>query len=764
MFPSAHCFFVEGSRFGMIDNSEFCHLKYSHLKEHQKINLNGKFVVPGLIDAHGHLMGLGQSLKIVDLKNCQNTSEVRFRLREFIEKREESDRNLWLLGHGWDQTKWSNDDGFPTYNDLDSDPILSKFHISLSRIDYHALWVNSKVIQALNLPPNPKPIEGGKIITGSEGNPTGIFMDNAIQLITIYPERDEKENIQTVNDAVDHLLEFGLTTIQDAGVFPAELRILQKIFQHSIRKIRNYAMVLCLDDTQYCGDQVPKELILKDGASIDGRFLMVRSVKMMLDGALGSWGAAMIEPYSDKPNITGLLRHDPLKLKELVWKWTQNEFQVCIHAIGDLANRIVVDIFEETISIWKTKFSEKPSLRLRIEHAQIMQHQSLIKIGQSNGSILPSVQPTHCTSDMFYAEKRLGISRLNGSYMWKSFLNVGVAHLPFGSDFPVESANPLLGIYAAVTRLSNEGTSPNGTSGWYPQEKVSITQALKGFTIDAAYAAYLENEIGSIETGKLADFSVFTTNFFEATMDGHPEEILKSKCDAVKQEKMGPKKNAVVEKPLLGRPSNNLKMGIVGLPNVGKSSFFNALTNSSAPAENFPFCTIDPEESRVAVPDARFDWLCDFYKPSSKVPAYLTVIDIAGLVKGAHEGQGLGNAFLSHIKAVDGIFHLCRAFEDSDITHVEGDLDPVRDLQIIHEELRLKDEDFIEKLVASREREVARLGSGGNAQDKVKKEEFEILKKIQKWVSEDKKDVREGDWSGREIEFINTMYLLTAKP
>ncbi|KAI8807929.1 P-loop containing nucleoside triphosphate hydrolase protein [Cladochytrium replicatum] len=227
---------------------------------------------------------------------------------------------------------------------------------------------------------------------------------------------------------------------------------------------------------------------------------------------------------------------------------------------------------------------------------------------------------------------------------------------------------------------------------------------------------------------------------------------------------MPPKKDAKVEKPMLGRPSNNLKMGIVGLPNVGKSSFFNALTNSSARAENFPFCTIDPEESRVAVPDPRFDWLCDFYTPSSKVPAYLTVIDIAGLVKGAHEGQGLGNAFLSHIKAVDGIFHLCRAFEDSDVTHVEGDLDPVRDLKIIHEELRLKDEDFINKQVEGRQREVSRLGQGGTAADKAKKEEFEILKKVQKWVCEDKKDARDGDWNGKEIEVINQMYLLTAKP
>ncbi|RKO95291.1 P-loop containing nucleoside triphosphate hydrolase protein [Caulochytrium protostelioides] len=135
---------------------------------------------------------------------------------------------------------------------------------------------------------------------------------------------------------------------------------------------------------------------------------------------------------------------------------------------------------------------------------------------------------------------------------------------------------------------------------------------------------------------------------------------------------MPPKKVAGLDKILLGRPGNNLKMGIVGLPNVGKSSFFNALTNSSIPSENFPFCTIEPSEARVAVPDARVDVLQKMYSSSNKIPSYLTVIDIAGLVKGAHEGQGLGNNFLSNIQAVDGIFHLCRAFDDADVIHVEG--------------------------------------------------------------------------------------------
>ncbi|CAO3662086.1 hypothetical protein G6F70_003448 [Rhizopus microsporus] len=226
---------------------------------------------------------------------------------------------------------------------------------------------------------------------------------------------------------------------------------------------------------------------------------------------------------------------------------------------------------------------------------------------------------------------------------------------------------------------------------------------------------------------------------------------------------MPPKKAVKEEKVLLGRPSNNLKIGVVGLPNVGKSTFFNALTNASAAAENYPFCTIDPEESRVAVPDARFDWLCQHYKPAKEIPAFLTVIDIAGLVKGAASGAGLGNAFLSHIKAVDAIFHVVRAFDEPDVIHVEGELEPLRDMAIIREELRLKDEEFLTKQATELNNVAKRLGHGGSAADKAKKEEAAIVTKVLEWVQQGK-DVRHGNWSNKEVEVINGLHLLTAKP
>jgi len=222
---------------------------------------------------------------------------------------------------------------------------------------------------------------------------------------------------------------------------------------------------------------------------------------------------------------------------------------------------------------------------------------------------------------------------------------------------------------------------------------------------------------------------------------------------------MAAKKNDE-EKPrvILGRPSNSLAIGIVGLPNVGKSTLFNVLTKLSVPAENYPFCTIDPNEARVTVPDERYEWLVNVYKPASQVPAVLAVTDIAGLIKGASTGEGLGNNFLSHIRATDGIFHVMRIFDDAEVSHVEGTVDPIRDLEIITAELLLKDKETASKSKEKLEKELSH-----NKKDKKKLEELAVVDKVIVCL-ENNQQIRFADWKATEIDSLNSMAFLTAKP
>lgn len=221
---------------------------------------------------------------------------------------------------------------------------------------------------------------------------------------------------------------------------------------------------------------------------------------------------------------------------------------------------------------------------------------------------------------------------------------------------------------------------------------------------------------------------------------------------------MPPKKKGEVEiKPMLGRPSNNVQIGLVGLPNVGKSTLFNLFGGLQVAAENFPFCTIDPAKTTVEVPDPRFTHMCEAWKPKSEVPAVLHVTDIAGLVKGAAEGKGLGNAFLSNIQSVDAIYHVARAFLDKNIEHVEGDVNPVRDFEIIRGELIAKD---LEWTSAAKERHQKTMRS---KETKEQKETMACLDRAVNMLTEGK-EIRHGDWNNKDIDLLNGLNLLTAKP
>ncbi len=199
-----------------------------------------------------------------------------------------------------------------------------------------------------------------------------------------------------------------------------------------------------------------------------------------------------------------------------------------------------------------------------------------------------------------------------------------------------------------------------------------------------------------------------------------------------------------------------MKLGVVGLPNVGKSTLFNAITNAGAEAANYPFCTIEPNVGVVAVPDRRLDELAEIYHPQKITPAYIEFVDIAGLVRGASRGEGLGNKFLSHIREVDAIVHVVRCFEDADIIHVDGSIDPVRDVETINLELILADLETCEKRL-----EKAQKAARGN--DKNAQTEVELLQRMIGQLQSEK-PVRAMEMTKEEKQLAQSFFLLTTKP
>lgn len=472
-------------------------------------------IVPGLTDAHAHVLQYGFKMNL-NLEDCTSVDEVLSHLKAYVISHPDilGDPTRWIEGMGWDQNKWPGAQ-YPHADDFDREPLLRGRRISLARIDVHASWVSNRVLQLMT--PLPESIDGGLIIRDKHGKPTGVFVDNAMDLIPSQPF-SEARAMEYFTRATGDALAVGLTSVHDAFSVPDEIQFYKKLSETQKLPLRLYLMGGVNSD-DYWGNEIPR--LIQHG--LGGR-LTVRSVKLFTDGALGSFGAALLEPYSDNPSTSGIMRVQPEALAKLVREFSIDSWQVNIHCIGDRANHVVLDIYEEILA--NASFSVD-ALRPRIEHAQILTLDDIKRAGKLG--VIPSVQPTHATSDMWYAEDRLGPYRIQGAYAYRTLLNTSPTRvLPLGSDFPVEGINPLLGFYAAVSRLSVKGDSPHGPGGWYPSERLTRADALKGMTLDTAYASFSEDILGSLSIGKKADFVVLDRDIMTVPM----EDILGTKVIA----------------------------------------------------------------------------------------------------------------------------------------------------------------------------------------------------------------------------------------
>jgi predicted amidohydrolase YtcJ len=458
-----------------------------------RIDGDGKFVLPGLTDAHAHVYSQGFLTVSLNLLGAESVEAAVARIDEFAVAR----RTGWILGRGWNQVLWPVQE-FPTAADIDS--VVADRPVWLRRIDGHAGWANSKALAIAGIDEDtPDPV-GGKIIRDDNGKATGVLIDNAMALVEKHvPDPTRREIREAYASAIDSLLALGITGVHDAGISKTEAEVYMSMADDGDLGMRIYAM---LSDTGANLDAFDEPIRAYANDHLD-----IASVKLYSDGALGSRGAAMIEPYDDDPENRGLPFYTQEELDSFVRKANAKGFQVGIHAIGDLGNRMSLDAFE------RAQGGKASPLRNRVEHAQIIALDDIPRFAELG--VIASMQPVHATSDMNMAEDRVGPQRIKGGYAWRRLLDSG-AVLAAGSDFPVELPNPFHGLYAAVARQDRQGL-PEG--GWYSDQSMTRAEALRSFTLDAAYAAHQENRFGSLEPGKWADFIVVDRDYFEIPVD-----------------------------------------------------------------------------------------------------------------------------------------------------------------------------------------------------------------------------------------------------
>lgn len=455
------------------------------------IDGDGQTMIPGLIDAHGHVLGYGLGLLRVNLVGTTTEEEAAQRVLEFAEANPELE---WIQGRGWNQVLWDSNE-FPTAASLDA--VVSDRPVWLSRVDGHAAWANSMALELTGIDADTEDPVGGQIIRDENGKATGTLIDTAMSYVREQiPDTSFEEEKVALTAAMESLATYGMTSAHDAGIGSSTVRAYKELVEEGPLPIRVYAMLSA-------GDPLYQDRLDEGFYYRDDRTFAIESVKVVADGALGSRGAALIEDYSDDPGNRGLLRYNDERLEFLMRAAMNSGFQVNTHAIGDDANMKVLDNYERLIN--ETNSRDR---RHRVEHAQILRYEDILRFAELG--VIPSMQATHATSDKNMAEDRIGPVRIQGAYAWRKLMNSG-ARIANGSDFPVEHPNPFYGLHASVTRQGQDN-EPDG--GWYPEEAMTLQEALASFTIDAAYAAHQEDILGTLEAGKKADFIFLDRDIF----------------------------------------------------------------------------------------------------------------------------------------------------------------------------------------------------------------------------------------------------------
>ena len=447
------------------------------------IDGKGQFLMPGLIDSHAHVMSVGFGAMTLDLSETKSLAEALAKIGAYAKAHPD---RPWILGRGWNQELWP-EKRFPTAAELDA--VVGDRPVWLSRVDGHAAWANSKAIVLAGVTAATKDPAGGKIErTQPGGKPAGVFVDNAQELVDkVVPAPRPEDRDFAFSLAQDIFFSRGVTAAADMGTSIEDWQAYRRAGDTGTLRMRVMSYASGIDNMVLIGGPGPTPWLYQDRLRLNG-------VKLYADGALGSRGASLKAPYADAPGTKGLRITENTAIKNMMSRAAMDHFQIAVHAIGDEADASMLAAFDELSATYGG------DRRWRIEHAQIVDPADIPLFGKHG--IIASMQPVHQTSDRLMAEKRLGPDRLKGAYAWKSIAATG-AKLAFGSDAPVELADPFAGMAAAISR---EGPDGEPAGGWQPQERVTREEALAGYTVNGAYAGFAEGRFGRLVAGERADF------------------------------------------------------------------------------------------------------------------------------------------------------------------------------------------------------------------------------------------------------------------
>lgn len=481
------------------------------------IDAQGQFIMPGFIEGHGHYSGLGYSLINLNFLTAKSWEDI---VASVAKRAQEVKSGDWIIGRGWHQEKW---DSIPKQN-----VYKYPFHYSLSEVSpdnpvilYHAsghsLYANKKAMDLVGISKETANPLGGEIVRNSDGEAIGVFEERAMSLFAdkydaYMASLDQKQLdsiwYEAIRLAEQECLKKGITSFQDAGSKFDELNKYEKLALENKMQVRLWAMA------RHPAEELEGQVSKYKKVDVGNRFYTCNAIKSEVDGALGAFGAWLLESYSDKPGFKGQNTTDIYDVKKIADMAIANEMQFCVHAIGDRANRVVLDIYEGVMA----QHPEKTDLRWRIEHAQHLNPADIPRFAKSK--IIASMQGIHCTSDAPFVVKRLGTERAQlGAYAWRSLLDNGVV-VANGTDAPVEDVDPIKSFYASVTRKRED----TGLT-FFTEQKMTRAEAIYSYTLGNAFAAFEDHFKGSIRPGKVADFVILSNDLIKCS----DEEILQTK-------------------------------------------------------------------------------------------------------------------------------------------------------------------------------------------------------------------------------------------